>query len=42
MVMVEDVSFNYEDSSLRTLSSEYTMILQITSIFSNLKRMGGK
>jgi hypothetical protein len=43
MVIVEDVSINYEESTLRTLSSEYTIILQITPIvFSNLHRMGGK
>jgi hypothetical protein len=42
MVIVEDVSIDYEESTLRTLSSEYTRILQITPIFSNLHRMGGK
>jgi hypothetical protein len=42
MVIVEDVSIKYEESTLRTLSSEYMIILQITPIFSNLHRMGGK
>jgi hypothetical protein len=42
MAIVEDVSIDYEESTLRTLSSEYTRILQITRIFSNLHRMGGK
>jgi hypothetical protein len=42
MVIVEDGSINYEESTLRTISpSEYTRILQITWIFSNLHRMGG-
>jgi hypothetical protein len=42
MVILEDVSINYEESTVRTLSSEYTRILQKTPIFSNLHRMGGK
>jgi hypothetical protein len=42
MVIGEDFSIDYEESTLRTLSSEYTRILQITPIFSNLGRIGGK
>jgi hypothetical protein len=42
MVTVEDNSIDYEEYTLRTLSSEYTRILQIKRIFSNLHRMGGK
>jgi hypothetical protein len=42
MVNVEDGSIDYEGSTLRTPSLEYTRILQITQIFSNLHRMGGK
>jgi hypothetical protein len=43
MVILEDGSIDYEESTLRTLSSEYTRILQITPIlFSNVHRMGGK
>jgi hypothetical protein len=33
MVIVEDVSINYEESTLRTLSSEYTRILQNIRIY---------
>jgi hypothetical protein len=42
VVIVEDGSINYEEYSLITLSSEYMRIFQITQIFSNLQRMGGK
>jgi hypothetical protein len=33
---------NYEASTLRTLSSEYSTILEISLKCSNLHRMGGK
>jgi hypothetical protein len=36
MVIVEDRSINYEASTFRTLSSEYSRVLQNTPIFSNL------
>jgi hypothetical protein len=43
MVMVEDVSNNnYDPFTLRTDSSEYTRILKITPIFTNLHIMEGK
>jgi hypothetical protein len=44
MVIVEVGSNTYEasTSTLRTVSREYNIILQITPIFSNLHRMGGK
>jgi hypothetical protein len=42
MVIVEVGSINDAASTLRTLSSEYNIMLQITPIFSNLHRMGGK
>jgi hypothetical protein len=42
MVIVENGSINYVASKLRTVSSEYNIMLQITPIFSNLHIMGGK
>jgi hypothetical protein len=42
MVIVEVGSNNYEAFTLRNLSSEYNIMLQIIPIFSNLHRMGGK
>jgi hypothetical protein len=39
MVMLEDISIDYEESTLKTLSSKYTRILQITRISSKLHRM---
>jgi hypothetical protein len=42
MVIVEIGSINYASSTLRTFSSEYNIMLQITPIFSNLHRMGEK
>jgi hypothetical protein len=42
MVIVKDGSNNYEASTLRTLSSEYNIILQNTTIFSNLHRSNGR
>jgi hypothetical protein len=42
MVIVEVSSINDAASTLRTFSSEYNIMLQITPIFSNLHRMGGK
>jgi hypothetical protein len=42
MVIVEDVSNNYDPFTIRMDSSEYTRILKITPIFTNLHRMGGK
>jgi hypothetical protein len=41
MVMMEVGSNNYEASTLRTVSREYNIILQITPLISNLHRMGG-
>jgi hypothetical protein len=42
MVIVEVGSNNYEASKLRTVSSEYNIMLQIiTPLISNLHRMGG-
>jgi hypothetical protein len=42
MVIVEVGSNNYEVSTLRTISREYNIILQITPLFSTLHRLGGK
>jgi hypothetical protein len=42
MVIVNDATDNYEDSTLQNLSSEYNRIIQITPIFSNLHKMEGK
>jgi hypothetical protein len=42
MVFVEVGTNNCEASTLRRLSSEYNIMLQITPIFSKLHRMGGK
>jgi hypothetical protein len=39
MVIVEDLSNNYDAFTLRTLSSEYNRLLQNTQIFSKLHRM---
>jgi hypothetical protein len=40
MAMVEEVSYNYDAFTLRTLSLEYNILLQNTQIFSKLHRMG--
>jgi hypothetical protein len=42
MIIVEVGSNNYAASTLRTISREYNIILQITPIFSDLHRMGCK
>jgi hypothetical protein len=42
MVIVEVGSINDAASTLRTISGEYNIILQITPQISNLHRMGGK
>jgi hypothetical protein len=42
MITVKCGSNSYEASTLRTISSEYNRILQITPLFSNLNRMGGR
>jgi hypothetical protein len=42
MVIVEDGSINYEASTLRTLSLEYSRELQNIPIFSNLPKMRGQ
>jgi hypothetical protein len=39
MVIVEDLSNNYDAFTLRALSSEYIRLLQNTQIFSKLHRM---
>jgi hypothetical protein len=42
MVVVEDISNNYDASTLRTVSIEYNRILENKQIISKLHRMGGK
>jgi hypothetical protein len=42
MVIIQDGSSNYEAFRITTLSSEWNILLYITSIFSNLHRMGSK
>jgi hypothetical protein len=42
MVIMEDISNNYDASTLRTVSIEYNRLLQNTQIFSKVHIMGGK
>jgi hypothetical protein len=42
MVIEDDATNNVDTSTLRTVSIEYQRILQITQIFSNHHKMGGK
>jgi hypothetical protein len=42
MVTVDDANKCVDASKLSTVSIEYHRILQITIIFSNLHKMGGK
>jgi hypothetical protein len=40
MVIAEDGYNNFEDSTLRNLSSQYSRVLKNTPIFSNLHKLG--
>jgi hypothetical protein len=42
MVIADDANNIFDAPTLRTVSLEYHIILQITPIFSNLHRMEGK
>jgi hypothetical protein len=42
MVIVEDVTNNFDASTIITVSIEYNKILHNTRIFSNHHKMGGK
>jgi hypothetical protein len=42
LVIADDATNNFDASTLRTVSIEYHIILQITGIFSNHHKMVGK